>query len=78
MAYRSGCDIVPVCIKTKGFKYGFFRRKEIIFGKVIPYSELGFVNGGNEEYKRATDKIFGEIISLGGYDKLPEASEENK
>ena len=75
MVYRSGCDVIPVCIKTKGFKYGIFRRKEIIFGKLIPYSEFGFQNGGTEEYKKATDKIFGEIISLGGYDKLPAAEE---
>ena len=71
MIYRSGCDVVPVCIKTKGYKYGLFRRKEIIFGKLISYSEFGFQNGGNEEYKRVTEKIFGEIISLGGYNKLP-------
>ena len=75
MAYRSGCDVVPVCIKTKGFKYGLFRRKEIIFGKLIPYSELGFKNGGNEEYKNATERIFGDIIALGGYDKTVESEE---
>lgn len=73
MVYRSGCDVVPVCIKTKGFKYGLFRRKEIIFGKLIQYSEFGFKNGGSEEYKKATDKIFGEIISLGGFDKSESA-----
>ena len=75
MVYRSGCDVVPVCIKTKGFKYGLFRRKEIIFGKLIPYSEFGFKNGGNEEYKKATERIFGDILSLGGYDK-PQNAEE--
>ena len=75
MVYRSGCDVVPVCIKTKGFKYGLFRRKEIIFGKLIPYSEFGFQNGGNEEYKRATERIFGDILALGGYAKTNETEE---
>ncbi|MBO5945753.1 MAG: (d)CMP kinase [Clostridia bacterium] len=71
LSFRSKCDVLPVCIKTRGFKYSLFCRKEIIFGKPIPYSELGFVNGGNDEYKIATEKIFSEIIKLGGFDKLP-------
>lgn len=71
MVYRSKCDVVPVCIKTKGFKYNFFGKKEIIFGKLIPYSEFNFKNGGTEEYTAATKKIYGEILSLGGYDKMP-------
>ena len=75
MVYRSGCDVVPVCIKTKGFKYGLFRKKEIIFGKLIPYSEFGFQNGGNEEYKRATERIFGDILALGGYAKTNETED---
>lgn len=75
MIYRSKCDVIPVCIKTKGFKYNFFGKKEIIFGKMIPYSEFGFKNGGSEEYTAATKKIFGEILSLGGYDKLTQENE---
>ncbi len=72
MIYRSKCDVVPVCIKTKGFKYNFFGKKEIIFGKLIPYSEFNFTDGGSAEYTAATKKIFDEILSLGGYDKLHE------
>lgn len=79
IAYRSGADIVPVCIKLKNYKYGFLRKKVIIFGKPIKNSELMFENGGNEEYKNATNIIFGRILQLGGYDALPapEAAEEN-
>lgn len=78
IAYRSGADIVPVCIKLKGYKYRFLRKKVIIFGKPIKNSELEFKNGGSEEYKAATDMIFGKILQLGGYASLPapEASEE--
>ena len=39
-----------------------FCKKEIIFGKLIPNEELGFKDGGNEEYREATDKIFASII----------------
>ena len=71
IAYRSGADIVPVCIKLSGFKYRFLRRKTIIFGKPIKNSELMFKNGGSEEYKNATDIIFTRILQLGGYNSLP-------
>lgn len=65
IAYRSGCNVVPVCISAKDHRYRIFRLVNIIFGKPITNSELGFVNGGNEEYKAATERIFAEIISLG-------------
>ena len=71
IAYRSGKDVLPVCIKLKKFKYAPFRRVEVIFGKVIKHSELGFTSGGIEEYRSATEKIFDEIVRLGGYDRLP-------
>lgn len=71
LTYRSRCDVIPVCIKTKNFKYSFLRRKEIIFGKPIPYSAFGFTNGGSEEYKDAANRIFAEVIRLGGFDALP-------
>ena len=50
---------------------------EIIFGKPIPYSALGFVHGGKEEYKKATEIIFNSILSLGGFPMLPEADKED-
>jgi len=80
IAYRSGADVVPVCIKLKNFKYRFLRKKVIIFGKPIKNSELMFENGGAEEYKKATDMIFAKILQLGGYDALPapDSAEETK
>ena len=67
VAYRSGCDVIPVFIRTKGNKYGLFRKVEIVYGKPIKNTELGFVKGGNDEYKAATEQIFKEILKLGGY-----------
>ena len=71
IAYQSGCDVIPVCIKVKGGKYRLFKRTEVIFGKLIKNSDLGFTEGGIAEYKAATEKIFNEICAMGGYSDLP-------
>ena len=75
ISYKSESDVLPVFISVKGNKYRFLGKIRIIFGKPIPYSELGFVNGGTDEYKRATNKIFSEVLRLGGYPPL--VSENN-
>ena len=77
IAHKAECDVIPVCIKTSGHKYRIFKRIEIIFGKPIPYSALGFSHGGKEEYKKATEIIFNSILSLGGFPMLPEADKED-
>lgn len=64
ISYRAGCDVIPVCIKVRKNKYSIFRKVHVIFGKPIDNKALGYKNGGNEEYKHATDVIFDEIISL--------------
>lgn len=76
IAYHAKCDVVPVSIKLKGGKYALFRRTEIIYGKPITYSELGFTQGGRDEYQRATEKIFAEVIRLGELNTLPDYDPE--
>ena len=71
IAYHSGCDVIPVCIKLKGGRYGFLKKTEVIFGEVIKNSELGFTEGGTKEYKAATEKIFAAVTELGDYSALP-------
>ena len=71
IAYHSKCDVVPVCINVKGAKYSFLRKVEVVFGKPIKYEELGFTDGGREEYTAVTEKIFAEIIKLGSFNALP-------
>ena len=71
IAHKSHSDVIPVCIKVKKHKYGIFKKVEIIFGKPIPYAQLGLKDGGNDEYRAATDKIFGEIVKLGGFEESP-------
>ncbi len=79
VAYHSGCDVIPVCIKTKDDKYHFLGKVEIHFGKPIKNEELSFENGGSAEYRAATQKIFDEVLILGNYEKetpkLPEANQ---
>ena len=78
IAYHSKCDVVPVGIRVKNARYGFLKRIRIVFGKPISYSELGFNNGGREEYEAATEKIFSEIVKLCDYQGLPSYSKEGQ
>ena len=71
IAYRSGCDVLPVCINVKNNDYAPFRRVEIIYGKLIKNSELGFVSGGSTEYENANKYIFSKIGELGDFEALP-------
>ena len=71
IAFRSKCDVLPVSINVKNGKYGFLRRVEIVFGELIKYEELGFTDGGKEEYEYASRKIFNEVVNLGIYSDLP-------
>lgn len=68
IAFRSGCDVVPVCIRMKKQKYALFRRVEVIFGQPIAHAAL-FPNGeGNAEaYAAASRRIFDEICRLGDF-----------
>ena len=77
IAYHSGCNVLPVCINVKKNKYAPFRRVEIVYGKVIKNTELGFKDGGSEEYRVATDLIFDRIAELGDFSTLPEYNIEN-
>lgn len=71
ISYRAKCGIIPVCIKTKKNKYALFRKLEIEFGKKIEFEELGFVDGGNAEYKAATEFAFAKVIEMGDFSGLP-------
>lgn len=77
VCYRTGADVIPVAIKVKNNKYGFFRRVDLTIGKPIKNEELMFHDGGNDEYKRATDVIFANIVNLGGLSSLPKPTENS-
>lgn len=65
IAYRAKCDVVPVFIKTKGDHVRPFKKTHLYFGEPISYSELGFENGGKEEYKAAAETIFDRVCTIG-------------
>ena len=77
IAYRSGCDVLPVCIKVKKNEYAPFRRVEIVYGKLIRNSELGFASGGSAEYEKANDYIFSKIGELGDFKDIPAYDPQN-
>ena len=77
IAYRSGCDILPVCIKVKKNRYAPFRRVEIVYGELINNSELRFTSGGSAEYERVNDYIFEKIGELGDFETLPAYDPKN-
>ena len=72
IAYHSHCDVIPVCINVKGGRYAFLRRIDVIFGKPIKYSDLGFKDGGRQEYENAAQMIFDEVVKLGDFSSLPD------
>ena len=76
VAYRSGCDVIPVFIKTKNNKYGIFRRVDIFYGQPIKNAEFGFKKGGSDEYKAATELIYQRLLCLGGYSYNPDTKEQ--
>lgn len=77
IAYRSGADILPVFIQTKNNRYRIFRRVNIIIGKPIRNEELSINAPKQEQYERATRYLFSKLISLGGYEPLPEPEKNN-
>ncbi len=67
IAYRSGCTVLPVCIKIKKCSYALFRRVDVIIGKPIDQQSLGCKEGTTAEYREASARIFSDILALGGY-----------
>lgn len=65
IAYHSKATVLPVFIGAKGMKVRPFRKTEVRFGKPIAFNELGFENGGAEEYRRTSELIFDRICELG-------------
>ena len=67
IAHHAKVPMIPLCIKTKGYRYKFLRPVELIIGKPISPEEAGLVNGGSAEYRAASEKVFSAICELGGY-----------
>jgi len=64
IAYRSGAPILPICVETKNFKLLPFKRTYVRIGKLINNNELGFERGNSEEYRVASEIVFGRITDM--------------
>lgn len=64
IAYRAGCDVLPVAIETKNRKLIPLQKTVILVGKRIPFAELGLEDGNTDTYKHASDLIFDRICAL--------------
>lgn len=64
LSYRTKCTVLPAFIKTKKRRLRPFSKTTVIIGKPIKNEELGMVNGTPSEYKKATERIFGDICAL--------------
>ena len=76
IAFRSKAPVVPVMIENSRMKTGIFRKNRVTFGKPITYDELGFTDGGKQEYENATKIIFSHICDLRETNALPSAAEK--
>jgi len=64
MAYRSGAQILPICIQTKGYKMRLFGRVNVRIGKPISAEEMGFGSSEEKNYSAATEVIFNRITEM--------------
>ena len=64
IAYRSKATVLPVLIRTKSWRCGFFRRTYVTIGKPIAFNELGMTAGRGTEYQKATELIFSRITDM--------------
>lgn len=77
IAYRSGCDVIPVGIRMKNGKYGLFRKIDVVFGERIENSAFNFQNGGRDEYDKATELMFDKVVELSNCGDLPSYDPRN-
>ena len=64
IAHRANATILPMAIKTKGWKILPFRKVTIYFGKPIPPEELDIERESKEEYTKASEYVFSKITEL--------------
>ncbi len=67
IASKSGCDLLPICIKPANYKIGLFKRTYIIIGEPVRYSDIPVTEDmqSSEKNKVISDYVFDKICSLG-------------
>ena len=70
LAFQNKAPVIPVCITTKSGKAPkLFERVVISYGEVIPYEELGFVEGSSSEIRDASRLIMSKIAEMREHDQ---------
>ena len=77
IAYHTKAAVIPAFVDSKRGKTGAFQKNTVIFGRPIPFEELGFENGGAKEYQQVSEKIFAAVCAL-KYGKYTDSSAEQK
>lgn len=72
IAARTHAKVLPVCIRTKGWKVKLFKRTYVSIGKPIEFEELGITDGKGDEYQKAAELIFSRITEM-----IPEETNGN-
>ncbi len=65
IAQKADVQVLPVFIKVKNNRHRFLCKKEVIVGKPIPMSELGYDPEAPGEYQRMADQLFESVCRLG-------------
>jgi len=64
IAYKSGCDVMPVAIVAEKKKTKPFRRLIINCGRPMSHEAMGFKEGTGQEFRNATRVIWKEVERL--------------
>ncbi len=77
IAYHAKAPILPVFVCNKRMKTGILRRNTVIFGQVIPFSDLGLDHGGAKAYEACARLVFRHVCALKyGESELPPPGEK--
>ena len=64
IVYRSQTTVLPICIQTKGWKIGFFKKTYVHIGRPMKYEDFSFTEGSHAEYDRASHMVFDRITDM--------------
>jgi len=64
LAFKTKTTVLPVHIITKASKLKIFCKISVVYGKPIPFEEMGFTTGSSDEQKEISQKILNDIFAL--------------
>jgi 1-acyl-sn-glycerol-3-phosphate acyltransferase len=64
IAFRSDATVIPMCIQTKDWKIGLFKKTYVRIGKPLRHEDFNFGEGSSAEYDRAAHLVFSRITDM--------------